>query len=59
MTGIAESTVIKVVVEVCQVIVVNKWHESVEKYFAKSEEEFLEKCEKWKVNGSLSMHYQL
>ena len=58
MTGIAESTVIKVVVEVCQVIVVNKWHESVEKYFAKSEEEFLEKMREmeseWQFEYALS-----
>ena len=39
-TDIRQSTVIKIVGEVCQVIVENMWHESVEKYFLKSKEEF-------------------
>ena len=45
MTGIGESTVIKIVDEVCQVIVENMWHDSVEKYFPKSKEEFLVKMQ--------------
>ena len=38
MTGVGESTVIKIVDEVCQVIAENMWHEFVEKYFPKSKE---------------------
>ena len=45
MTGIGESTVIKTVDVVCQIIVENMCAESVEKYFPKSKEEFLVKMQ--------------
>ena len=45
MTGIGELTAIKIVDEVCQVIVENMWHDSVEKYFPKSKKEFLVKMQ--------------
>ena len=43
--SIGESTVIKIAVDVYQIIVENMWHDSVEKYFPKSEEEFLVKMQ--------------
>ena len=44
-TSIGESTVIKIAVDVYQIIVENMWHDSVEKYFPRSEEEFLVKMQ--------------
>ena len=45
MTGTGESTVIRIVDEVYQVIVENMWHESLEKHFPKSKKEFLVKMQ--------------
>ena len=45
MTGTGESTVIRIVDEVYQVIVENMWHESLEKHSPKSKEEFLVKMQ--------------
>ena len=58
MTGIGESTVIRIVDEVCQVIVENMWHESVEKHFPRSKEKILLKMQEmeseWQFEYALS-----
>lgn len=41
MTGMGEPAVIKVADDVYQVTVENMWHDSLEKYFPKSEKEVL------------------
>ena len=55
MAGLAESTVCKIVIEVCNAIIENLWADAVDRHFPKSVDDFATSFRKWNVSGSINM----
>ena len=55
MTGLAESTVCKIAIELCNAIIENLWTDAGDRHFPKSVDDFCTSFRKWNMSGSIDM----
>ena len=55
MTGLAESTVFKIAIELCNAVIENLWTDAEDRHFPKSVDDFCTSFRKWNMSGSIDM----